>query len=479
MSSPYPIATLLGALLFLLRHQPESSRDQTALVSAIRTALDGADLVLTAEPESLSVNGAAVAREAPGAALLNEQLLVHGLRRAQVPGDFGDAELLRLVGVLAAYPGAYVSFEQVRLALGPAASRISLTRGAEDFELYQASPDFPSADSETTRLDLPEIRRDDAAELQPTLPAPPTKPSLDRVLRSGREAIEREDWGGLLEAALQLLEAESEAPTEISGSTYRIELKRLMSRRHLEMIARLAHGERRDDAIALLRRCGAASTEILMELLVEAMTLGERRGYFSAITQMRDGTDAIIHHLAHQEWYVVRNAAELCGEMRLAAAVPQLARQTGHPDERVRKAVAEALAQIATPLAFEPLRKLLADSALAVRLNAVAHLGGRRAGGMTRALAELLRRDENAELQHETLLALGRIGSVEAIEVLREFAAPGGRVMGRRPVGVRVTAVNALGLAGPAAVDALAALEQDDLPEVRAAAQAALAPHRA
>ncbi len=479
MFSPYPIATLLGALVFLLRHQPESAQDQAALVSAIRTALEGADLVLTAEPESLAINRAAMALEAPGARLLSEQLLIHGLRQAEVPGDFGDAELLRLVGVLAAFPGTYVSFEQVRLALGPAASRINLTLGAGDFEVYRASPEYPSAHSEMPPLDLPEIRRDDATDLRPALPASPTKPSLERVLRSGREAIEREDWGGLLEAALQLLEAESEAPTEISGSTYRIELKRLMSRRHLEMIARLAHGERRDDAIALLRRCGAASTEILMELLVEAMTLGERRGYFSAITQMRDGTDAIIHHLVHQEWYVVRNAAELCGEMRLAPAVPHLARQTGHPDERVRKAVAEALAQIATPLAFEPLRKMLADPALAVRLHAVAHLGGRRAGGMTRSLAELLQRDENPELQRETLLALGRIGTVEAVGVLREFAAPGGRVMGRRPVGARVTAVKALGLAGPAAIDALGALERDDEAEVRAAAEAALAALRA
>jgi HEAT repeat protein/PBS lyase HEAT-like repeat-containing protein len=308
----------------------------------------------------------------------------------------------------------------------------------------------------------------------PGASAPGEQPPLDTLLRMGRDAIQREDWNGLLEVALQLVEAQAEAPSELMSSTYRIELKRLLTRKHLAMIARLAHGERKQEVIALLRRFGADATEILMDLLVEAMSMGERRGYYSAITQMSEGTDAIVQQLGHQQWYVVRNAAELCGEMELAEGVPGLARQVNHPDERVRKAVAQALAKIATPQAAEPLRRLLDDPARAVRLQALGAMSGRRARHMVGVIGELLKKEELGDVQHEALLALGRIGSPDAIMVLKDWAAPGGRVIGRRPVALRLTAVKALAMCGGAATEALSALLKDESAEVRAAATTAL-----
>lgn len=241
------------------------------------------------------------------------------------------------------------------------------------------------------------------------------------------------------------------------------------------MIAQLAHGERKHEAIALLRRFGADATEILMDLLVEAMNMGERRGYHSAISQMSEGTDVIIQHLNHQHWYVVRNAAELCGEMELAGAVPPLTLQVAHPDERVRKAVAQALSRIGTTGTVEPLRKLIQDPSADVRMQALAHLTGRKARGMVVPIGDLLRKEEDSDVQHEALLALGRIGSLDAIALLKEYAAPGGKVLNRKPVPLRLTAVRALAKAGPAATDVLAILQDDEAAEVRAAATAALA----
>jgi hypothetical protein len=141
----------------------------------------------------------------------------------------------------------------------------------------------------------------------------------------------------------------------------------------------------------------------------------------------------------------------------------------------VRKAVAEALGKIGTPQAMEPLRQLLSDPAPAVRLKAVAHLNGRGARGMPPALAELLRTEDNPDVQHEALLALGRIATPDALVQLREWAQPGGKVLGRKPLAVRLVAVKALALAGPAAVDIMGTLERDESPEIRAAASAAIA----
>ncbi|PYP41450.1 MAG: hypothetical protein DMD43_06535 [Gemmatimonadetes bacterium] len=211
-----------------------------------------------------------------------------------------------------------------------------------------------------------------------------------------------------------------------------------------------------------------------MDLLVEAMSMGERRGYYSALTQMSEGTNAIIYHLDHQQWYVVRNAAELCGEMELAESVPGLARQINHRDERVRKAVAQALAKIATPKAAEPLRKLLDDPKTGVRLQALGAMTGRRARHMIPVITDLLKKEEVAEVQQEALLALGRIGSADAVTILKEWAAPGGRLLKRRPVPTRLAAIQALGMTGPGAIEALNALAKDEVAEVREAATIAL-----
>jgi HEAT repeat protein len=76
----------------------------------------------------------------------------------------------------------------------------------------------------------------------------------------------------------------------------------------------------------------------------------------------------------------------------------------------------------------------------------------------------------------ELVLALGRIGSPEAVQALIKFVQPTGKLFGRRPTPLRVATVDALRLAGsPAAVGTLQGLVGDGDREVRAAAQAALA----
>lgn len=495
MPSPYPVAAVFGSLIFVMRHQPEARADQVALATAIDAALDGAGLEIDAEPEALRVGGTPVPLDAPGATMVNEQMLLHGLCRIGGRKETPPEHLIRLAGVLAAFAGSYDAFEEVLKALGPSAEWFRLKRSPNEFEVFRATPFRPRAiDAHDKDLSLPEasaFERAESVRLDPSAAkerdgdvslsgeyATPPRPSLDVLLRRGRDAIAREDWGGLLESALQIVEAESEAPSELAGSTYRIELKRLMSRKHLAAIARLAHGERKQETIALLRRFGSDSTEILMDLLIEAMSMGERRGYYSALTQMSEGSDTIVAHLGHSLWYVVRNAADLCGEMRIAEAVPELARQVKHPDERVRKSVAEALGKIGTTATTDPLRQLLADPADAVRLQAVAYLGGRSARGLSPTLGELLKTEQNTEVQFEALRALGRIGTPDAILLLKESAAPGGKVVGRKPLPYRLNAVRALAMVGPAAQDALLALSKDDTPEIRTAAAEVLAGFR-
>jgi len=255
-----------------------------------------------------------------------------------------------------------------------------------------------------------------------------------------------------------------------------VALRRLMPRPVLEHIAKLAYPTAtRNDAIVVLRRMGAESTELLLELLIAARSPGERRAYFNALSHMTEGTKLLIHMLTHDEWFVIRNVAELCGEMKLEDAVLPLARQANHEDERVRRAAVGALARIGTPGTVEPLRKALADPSAQVRLQAVAGVDSRRARGLVGSLIKRLDEESVDDVKREILLALGRVASAEALQVVAKAAEPGGRLLKRKPTAYRLAAVEALRLAGPSATNQLKLLLDDEDHEVQAAARKALA----
>jgi HEAT repeat protein len=84
--------------------------------------------------------------------------------------------------------------------------------------------------------------------------------------------------------------------------------------------------------------------------------------------------------------------------------------------------------------------------------------------------------DEQEEaVQRELILALGRIGTPDAVQALIKVAQPSGFLFGRRPVALRLAAVEALRLAATApALGTLEGLDGDSDKQVRAAAQAAV-----
>jgi HEAT repeat protein len=258
--------------------------------------------------------------------------------------------------------------------------------------------------------------------------------------------------------------------------TYGIALKRMFNKPLLQGIAHLLdYPAQREDAALVLQRAGADGVEVLLDILVAAPTVVERRGAFDALTRMKEGADQLVHMLSHPQWFVVRNIAELVGELGLEEAVPALAKQVSHEDERVRKAVALALAKIATPTCAEPLRRALRDKSPAVRMQVALGIGGRKSGALAMPLVVALDEEKDAEVERELILALGRIGSPDAVQALIKFAQPSGRLFGRKPTALRVAAVEALRLAAtPAAMGTLQGLAGDPDRQVKAAASAAI-----
>jgi hypothetical protein len=321
----------------------------------------------------------------------------------------------------------------------------------------------------------------DVAAALTELASQPEALNVDDVLAGlGRQveaALTHNRMEQVLAIISAILAAERKVP-EASGvrRQYTIALKRVYTKRVLDGLTQLVRVPRhRPEAVAALQRAGADAVEVLVDRLVSAPTVAERRGVFDALRQMTEGTGQLIQMLDHREWFVVRNVAELLGELGMDDAIPALARKLAHEDERVRKAAGLALAKIGTRSAAEPLRRALRDKSADVRMQVALGIGGRKSVALAMPIVVALGEEEDENVERELILALGRIGSPDAVQALIKVAQPAGRIFGRKPSGLRLAAVEALRLAGtPPAVGTLEGLADDGDRQVRAAAREAL-----
>src|SRR3989442_4383585 len=86
-------------------------------------------------------------------------------------------------------------------------------------------------------------------------------------------------------------------------------------------------------------------------------------------------------------------------------------------------------------------------------------IGGRKSSALAMPLVVAMEEEKDEAVVRELILALGRIGSPDAVHALIKWAQPTGRFFGRKPSELRVAAVEGLRLAaGPAALGTLEGL---------------------
>src|SRR5438445_2813520 len=320
-----------------------------------------------------------------------------------------------------------------------------------------------------------------AADVVAQLTRDPTGPAVGDLLAAlvhhAELALKQRRPDQLLGVITGIVRLEESVP-EASGvrRQYAIALRRAYTKTALDALVRLlTEPKYRADAVVALRRGGAGGVEVLMDLLVAAPTMDERRSAFDALRHMTEGTEQLVHALEHREWFVVRNVAELLGELGLDDAVPALARRLEHEDERVRKAVALALAKIGTRAAVEPLRRALHDPSPEVRMQVALGIGGQKSAALAMPLVVAMDEEKDEAVSRELILALGRIGSPDAVQALIKCSQPAGRIFGRKSASLRLAAAEGLRLAAtPAARGTLDGLADDGDKQVRAAARAAV-----
>ncbi len=183
--------------------------------------------------------------------------------------------------------------------------------------------------------------------------------------------------------------------------------------------------ERHANVLTILRRAGDEGAAVLFSALVAAARLGKRRAMFDAIVELGAGIPMLITHLSNPQWFVVRNATALLGDMRAASAEAPLTQLLSHADERVRAAAVTALAELGTATSARSLDCALRDKSPTVRRRA---LHGMRAVPDTpisaAALSDAIQLERSPSMQLEFLAAMVAQESPEVAQRLARFCSP-------------------------------------------------------
>lgn len=230
--------------------------------------------------------------------------------------------------------------------------------------------------------------------------------------------------------------------------------------------------ENEERYMRIIERAEDAGSEALVDALIAAPSVSERRIYFDALLKLNSGVRTLMHMLGDHRWYVVRNAVELLGEMRVGDADLEIARLLDHGDDRVRTAAAATLAKIGTPGAMRALMQGVRESGESPgRERPTGELSYALRGQSVDALARTIEREDDPRVQMAVLTALAQLGTAEAVHRLARIASAENALFRKTETPLRVAAVRALGqVNSPAAVSALNALARDKSQEVRGAA---------
>lgn len=229
----------------------------------------------------------------------------------------------------------------------------------------------------------------------------------------------------------------------------------------------------------VLDRAGEDGADAVIEQINQAPRTEDRRTLLELFRELTDAVPALRRMLGDSRWFVVRNAADLLGELQAATAESDLVGLLRHSDDRVRRAATNALLRLGTPQAIKGIYDAVGDASPDVRMQATVAIATRKDSRTSTTLIRAIEGESDAEVQLAMIAALGKVATPDAVQKLIRMAEPDGRIFRKKATSLRVAAVQALGDAKTqAAVIALKELAADKDRNVRETAARALAQAR-
>lgn len=486
-------------LIALLMHEAGNVDEQKMSLRALVTLSRSGPVTLTVRDGELLANGSPVPRALAGVRDVVSQLAGHSISEIRVGVDSRAGDILGVARIvagqaaagdsggardaLAALRSQTITFVTPAPAPSEAPTRVHPSEGrtAADSFARRIQQEAPTVISQ---LATPDYSRVTAEELLAALDAARTPDAATRALddlvalaehavRVGRGAVAGDVIHGVVQRETGL--AGTDADTK---RAFVLALRRLSKPALMRAVATLIprKPERRREFHAVLVRMGEDGADALIEQVTQAQTAEDRRTLFEALGELPAAVASLVRMLGDSRWFVVRNAADLLGEMGATAAEGSLIALLRHPDDRVRRSATNALLKLGTPDAMKGIYEVVSDTSPDVRMHAAAALAGRKDARTTATLIRAIEEEEDGDVQLAMIAALGRVATQEAVQKLVKLAQPEQRLFRKKAVNLRVAAVQALGEARtPAALNALRDLVADKDRDVRDTATRALA----
>ncbi len=481
MKDEHKIAILCARMVDLLRRNPNAVDEQKAALRSLLEVTNKRSFTARVQGQKLAVEGSVIPPDVPFVADFVSQMRAHGVGEVIVAQGTAALDMMHLFRALALAAPAGADGSAVRQSLSDAEVRriavveLASEAAADDrrekrvTDALEASAVAGGAqDREFQLLDIiPEtegagfsemMERTKGMVVSPTAAARSLSRSggaseTMRALKSVTVGVGRAVHDGRLEEAVEaimkVLREEKEVTDDKVRESYLLAVRGLLTPDVLQPLSKLLidplYGR---DIIHIMRRAGLKGTQLMLDQLIAAPTFAERRAYLEALRQVEEGNDIIVNMLGHHEWFVVRNVADLVGELAIEEAIPALGKAVEHKDARVRLAVGVALAKIGTPRTVRYLRAALHDKDPRVRASVAREIGGTGLSALVMPLINAIDTEELDEIRSEYYRALGRIGTPDAIRALKEAASKTGGLFRSRGGTLRAAAVEGLAAAG-------------------------------
>ena len=455
-------ATYARALATLTRQV----HDQASLV-AIRDTLRVVgthsrvgDTTFSLDERGLLVDDALV--EAPDTESLTESMRAHGVEAIVVEEEVAPKELLLLATLLAgSFTEGSPSIMTLADDLGLWHVRLNGKSSPAAAPVPARAPDAPSAPMASGKS----FATVDAATAHAA--------ELGERAHAAVDTGDAQEVAAVLRWLVDAEEAAKVAPVQLEvGAVWTATFNELATLSSLRCVAMQLVTGNADPAplMGVLHRAGDIGANAVVAHMIAAPTLRERRMLFDAIRELRSGVSVLMRNLEHPQWFVVRNAASLLGELRAPEAEGALALLLKHGDARVRVAAVGSIGKLAGASAHRTLERALRDGAAEVRRQAFYVLVGRGEPIAAAALADALEAETNVNTQLDMLEALARSNTPDALRKLAWICSHAVNTASD-PL-FRIAAVEALVRAKPAAaLPYLRRLAEDRDPTVRTRAR--------
>ena len=437
-----------GQLVVLLRHRPgDTSAHKSALRSAMAVLPSGAIRIETGIEYS----------DVPDDTSLKGRLLTRLVDAISFAADAPAGEVLALARALATDEDVLPSTPGVQVELvSPASSRSDLPKSTP-VTAPLPDPPVPPPTNRSRTMSGPVSESDELSR------------AILHYAGAGR-------WMEAIHASQALVQLTPRFP-EHEQRGHLIGLRRVFTRPLLEQFIAFAMRmtEEQPRVSQVLQHAGPEGIEVMIDQVKQSEVVGPRRFVHELLAATPAALPMILPLLSSSKWHEVRHGAQLLARMGRPEAVEPLLTLVNHPDERVRKAVIEALGHFKSHAVLEPLRQALTDPAPVTRVSAAHALSHRNAPGLALPILVALESEKDPMAWDALVETVARMDTAEAVAGLVTIALDKHPLFRTgRPWSQRLSVVKALRTAGT--VSARRGLErlaaEGDGPLRRAAAAA-------